>query len=115
MTRALLATGQHTVTAITRTDSQSTLPEGVAVKNVDYSKPETLVEALRGQDALIVTLGGQTPKDTDSALIKAAGEAGVPWVLPNEWAPDTANEALLKDVFVFQSKRGFFHYPHTTR
>lgn len=53
MTEALLKTGKHTVTAITRHDSQSTLPEGVDVKKVDYSKHETIVEALKGQDALV--------------------------------------------------------------
>lgn len=104
MTQALLATGKHTVTAITRADSQSKLPEGVSVKKVDYAQPQTLVEALRGQDALIITLGGLAPKETDLKLIEAAGEAGVAWILPGEWAPDTANEDLVKDVFVFQPK-----------
>lgn len=37
-------------------------------------------------------------------LSNAAGAAGVAWILPNEWAPDTANEALVNDVFVFQPK-----------
>jgi len=76
----------------------------VTTKHVDYDKPETLVEALRGQDALVITLSGHTPKETEARLINAAGEAGVAWILPNEWSPDTANEALVKDVFVFQPK-----------
>ena len=77
------------------------------MKKVDYNEPGTIVEALKGQDALVITLSGQTPnmKDIEMQLIDAAGEAGVPWILPNEWAPDTANEALVKDVFVFQPKR----------
>lgn len=75
---------------------------------VDYSRPETLVTALRGHDALVITLSGFSPKDTEQKLIEAAGEAGVEWILPNEWAPDTANEALVRDVFVFQSKRKHF-------
>lgn len=74
------------------------------VKKVDYNKPETLVDALRGQDALVITLSGHTPKETEMKLVNAAGEAGVGWMLPNEWSPDTANEALVKDVFVFQPK-----------
>ena len=76
----------------------------MSIKKVDYSKPETLVEALRGQDALVITLSGHTPKGTEVQLINAAGEAGVAWILPNEWSPDSANEALVKDVFVFQPK-----------
>ena len=107
----MLKTGRHTVTAITRADNQSKLPEGVIPKTVDYSKPETLVEALRGQDALVITLSGLAPIEIEMQLINAAAEAGVPWILPNEWSPDTANEALVKDVFVFQTKDGHFHLP----
>lgn len=109
MTRALLATGKHTVTALTRADSQSELPEGVIVSKIEYDKPETLVEALKGQDALVITLGGLAPKEIDMKLVNAAGEAGVPWILPGEWAPDTANEGLVKDVFVFQPKGEGLH------
>jgi len=107
MVEALLKTGQHTVTALTRLDSQSKLPDGVITKEVDYDSPQTLVEALKDIDALVITLGGYAPKDTDMKLINAAAKAGVKWVLPNEWAPDTANEDLVKDVFVFKSKREY--------
>lgn len=107
MTEALLKNGKHNITAITREGSDSKVPDGVNVKKIDYEKPETIVEALKGQDALVITLSGFVPKDTQTKLIEAAGEAGVGWILPNEWSPDTANEGLLNDVFVFQSKRGF--------
>lgn len=112
MTEALLKTGKHTITTLTRARSQSKLPDGVISKQVDYKNPETIVEALRGQDALVITLAGGVPKDTDLKLITAAGEAGVKWILPNEWAPDTANEALVKDVFVFQPKGTLSPNPH---
>lgn len=109
MTASLLKTGKHVVTALTRIDSQSKLPDGVSVKKIDYEKPETIVEALKGQDALVITLSGMVHgKDLESILINAAGEAGVPWVLPNEWSPDTANEDLIRDISVFQSKRELF-------
>lgn len=103
MTEALLKTGRHTVTAITRVDSKSQLPQGVQVKKVDYSKTETLVEALNGQDALVITMN-RVAGDAQTSLIDAAGEAGVPWILPNEWSPDTASEALVRDVAGFQAK-----------
>lgn len=74
------------------------------IKKVDYNEPKTIVEALRGQDALVITLSGYTPKGTEEQIINAAGEAGVAWILPNEWSPDTANEEMVKDVFVFQPK-----------
>jgi hypothetical protein len=113
MTEALLKTGKHTITALTRADSQSKLPEGVIVKTIDYSKPETIVEALRGQDALVITLRGFTPREIDIALIKAAGEAGVPWILPNEWATDTANEELAKDLgFETKGKHQLGHFEY---
>lgn len=102
MTEALLKGGKHTVTAITRVDSKSELPKGVEVKKVDYSNHSSLVEALQGQDALIITMGVMAPHDQQSKLIQAAADASVPWVLPNEWAPDTTHEALLKDVPPFQ-------------
>lgn len=101
MTEALFKTGKHIVTAITRVDSQTNLPENVLIKRVDYDKTNTLVNAVSGQDALIITLAGNAPPDTEMKLINAAGEAGVPWIMPNEWAPDTANEALVNDVFIF--------------
>ncbi|KAJ5855668.1 uncharacterized protein N7529_009612 [Penicillium soppii] len=104
MTEALLKTGKHTITALTRAESKGKLPDGVISKPVDYSKPETIVEALKGQDALVIALNGYTPHEIDLALFKAAGEAGVSWILPNEWAPDTANENLIKDIMLFPSK-----------
>ncbi|KAH8813010.1 hypothetical protein F5884DRAFT_751303 [Xylogone sp. PMI_703] len=105
MTEALLKTGRHTVTAITRPETKGTFPQGVVVKEVDYSKPETLVEALRGQEALVITISGHAPiREIEEKLIRAAGEAGVPWILPNEWSPDSAHEGIVNDVFIFKSK-----------
>ena len=104
MAEALIKNGKHTITALTRSDSQSTLPEGIIVKKINYDDQPTLVEALKGQDALIITLGGQASHDIDKALIRAAGEAGVKWILPNEWGPDNTDEAVTRDVFVLQGK-----------
>ncbi|KAK0925788.1 hypothetical protein LTR91_015082 [Friedmanniomyces endolithicus] len=101
MASELLKTGRHTVTAITREDSTSTLPPGVQTAKVNYDDQASLVTALQGQDALIITMGTQAPPDTQSKLLRAAAEAGVPWVLPNEWSPDTTNAGLCRDVFIF--------------
>ena len=100
MAKELVATGKHNVTAITRADSMSKLPDGVRVAKIDYDKPETLVEALKGQDALVITLNVFAQQQQDK-LIQAAGEAGVKWLLPNEWSPDTAHEGLAKEVVGF--------------
>ncbi|KAJ3173979.1 hypothetical protein HDU87_007192 [Geranomyces variabilis] len=103
ITEAILNTGKHSVTALTRVGSQTTLPEGVAKRAVDYDKQETLVEALRGHDALVITVNGQAAvKDIQEQLVKAAEEAGVHWILPNEWSPDSTHEGILKDLPLFQ-------------
>ena len=69
------------VTALTRDDSQSTFPDKVDIRKIDYEKPETLVKALGGQDALIITLSGRAKiQEVEEKLVRAAGEAGVAWM-----------------------------------
>lgn len=104
MVDELLKTGKHTVTAISRMDSQSKLPDGIKIARIDYGKQETIVEALKGQDALIITMSVFADKSQQKSLIDAAGEAGVKWILPNEWAPDTDREDVVKDVSIFQGQ-----------
>lgn len=64
----------------------------------------SLVDAFRGQNVLVITLTGFAGKDTRHRLVDAAIEAGVRYIMPNEWSPDTANEALVADVFPFATK-----------
>lgn len=96
----LLKAGKHQVTAITRAESNAAIPEGVQVAKVSYDDKSSLVAALKGQDALVITMGVLAPKDTQSKLIEAAAEAGVPWVLPNEWGFDKSDDELAKEAFV---------------
>lgn len=105
VTEALLKTGKHKVTAITREDSSNTLPEGVIVKKVNYSNPSTVVEALKGQDVFIITMNVMAPGDTEKKLIEAAAEAGVPWVLPNEWGGDPSQTQMGVDTFLGPAKQ----------
>lgn len=98
ITEAILATGKHTLTAITRADSTSPLPSGVRVAKVDYADPPSLVSALQGQDALVITMGNRAPQDQQTKLIEAAAEAGVRWILPNEYGYDIADPGLHKDI-----------------
>lgn len=97
ITRALVGTGKHTVTALTRAESKSTPPEGCLKKTVDYNDTATLVEALRGQDALIITLN-PTAQAEQPKLIQAAADAGVPWVFPNEWGTDNTNQKVAAEA-----------------
>ena len=100
MAKALIATGKHKVTAITRTDSKSSMPEGATVKKVNYDDKASLVDALKGQDVLIITMAVTAPPETQDKLVDAAAEAGVPWIMPNEYSSDPTNESLQKDILL---------------
>ncbi|GAB7338508.1 hypothetical protein MBLNU457_5259t1 [Dothideomycetes sp. NU457] len=101
---ALLATGKHNITVLTRSPTPLDLPSDVHVARIDYSDPSTLTTALRGQDALIITLSGMSPPSTQTALFAAAASANVPWILPNEWSPDCDHSGLIADAPVFAGK-----------
>ncbi|KAI1498075.1 CipA protein [Biscogniauxia marginata] len=96
----LLKLGKHEVTAITRVDSKAVIPNGVKVAKVDYNDQSTLVKALQDQDALVITMSIRAPKETQSKLVKAAAEANVPYVLPNEWGVDSAKMPFGQDVLM---------------
>ena len=88
ITKSLLAGGKHKVTAITRADGKSPIPDGVTAKKVNYDDQSSLVAALKGQEVLIITMGVMAPPDTQAKLVDAAAAAGVSWILPNEWGFD---------------------------
>jgi hypothetical protein len=94
------------VTVISRPGSTNKLPDGLLILRVDYSGDDisALVEALRGQHALIVTMAVLAPKDTMSKLIRAAAAAGVPYILPNWFGHDGANDALSRDSFLAEMR-----------
>ncbi|KAK8034554.1 hypothetical protein PG993_009549 [Apiospora rasikravindrae] len=96
----LLKAGKHQVTAITRHDSTAVIPDGVKVARVDYADHNSLVAAMRDQDVLIITMSVQAPKEAQLKLVDAAADAGVRWVLPNEWGLDQTNLSLADDAFM---------------
>ncbi|OTA52380.1 NAD(P)-binding protein [Hypoxylon sp. EC38] len=98
----LLKLGKHEITAITRKDSPaaSSIPAGVKVAKVDYDDESTLVDALQGQEALIITMHARAPAETQLKLVRAAAAANVAYVLPNEWGCDMSNEALAKEILL---------------
>lgn len=99
---ALVKQSKHRVTAITRPDSTSILPAGLHdTKKADYSDHDAVVKALDGQEMLIITLGVFAAKDTQQKLVNAAKDAGVKYIMPNEWGMDVSqNEQLGKDVML---------------
>ncbi|EHK18083.1 uncharacterized protein TRIVIDRAFT_67296 [Trichoderma virens Gv29-8] len=94
----LLKTGKHNVTAITRFGSDSELAAGVKVVQVDYDDEQTIVDALKGQQFLFISLAVTAPKDTQAKLIAAAAKAGVSWIMPNSYGLDLANKEVMKDT-----------------
>ena len=69
---------------------------------VDYTGDDdaALVEALRGQQALIITMSFSAPRDTVGKLIGSAAKAGVSYILPNWFGHDAANDSLCSDSFL---------------
>jgi hypothetical protein len=100
MVEEMLKNGKHKITAITRAGSTNKMPEGVHVKKVDYNDQSSLVEALNGQDALVITMGVTAPPEQQIKLIEAAAAANVPWVIPNDWGNDGLNEEAGKDILI---------------
>ncbi|KXG53188.1 uncharacterized protein PGRI_002380 [Penicillium griseofulvum] len=97
---ALLETGKHTVTALSRKDSSNKLPEGVLVVPVDYDDEATIIAALKDQQFLIITMAPTAPRDTHSKLVQAAAKAGVPYVMPNGYAGDIDNIKLGEETML---------------
>jgi len=95
---ALVKTGKHTVTALTRQGSKNEIPSGVKAIPVDYNDESTVIAALKGQQFLIITLAATAPPDTHSKIVHAAAKAGVPHIMPNIFGLDDSNEALIKET-----------------
>lgn len=99
----LLKTGKHQVTILTRS-TNGDFPTGARLAVVNYDDSASLVEALKGQDALVITMNTSAPKDTSPKLIEAAAKAGVSWIIPDEWGVDTTNVEFGKEVFLGPAK-----------
>ncbi|KAF2021060.1 NAD(P)-binding protein [Aaosphaeria arxii CBS 175.79] len=97
---ALLQKGKFKVTAISRQDSTNTPAPGVQIARVDYDQHESLVKALEGQDVLLITMSVGAPPDQQAKLVRAAADAGVPWVLPNEFGNDRSSEQAGRDALI---------------
>ncbi|KAH8731797.1 hypothetical protein GQ44DRAFT_755189 [Phaeosphaeriaceae sp. PMI808] len=95
---ALLAKKQFNITALSRANSKCTFPGDVKIARIDYANPDTITKALKGQDALIITLSVFAPKDTQSKLLHAATTAGIPWVLPNEFGVYNTEAAYVETI-----------------
>ncbi|OTA99483.1 hypothetical protein M426DRAFT_67692 [Hypoxylon sp. CI-4A] len=76
------------VTALTRQGSTQTFPSGVTVKQVDYDSIDTLVDALKGQDAVVSTIGSAAI-GKQIPLIEASAKVGVKRFITSEFGSNT--------------------------
>ncbi|KAK2813637.1 hypothetical protein FQN50_000034 [Emmonsiellopsis sp. PD_5] len=91
ITAALLSTGKHTITALTRADSPNKLPPGILTAPINYNDQTSLITALQHQQFLIITMSPTAPRETHSKLVQAAAAAGVRYVMPNGYGADIEN------------------------
>lgn len=75
---------------MTRAGSRTKLPSSVKSIDVDFSSLDSLKAALKGQDAVVSTLGAFAAAQQTS-LIDAAIAAGVKRFIPSEFGSDTTH------------------------
>lgn len=62
--------------------------------SVDYNDESTIVNALQGQQFLIISMSPTAPRDSHSKLVQAAAKAGVSYIMPNGYGADIDNTKL---------------------
>lgn len=89
------------MTAITRTESQAPVPAGVHVARVNYDDATALAAALKGQQFLAIALNARlAPPDLHGRVVRAAAQAGVPYIMPNVYGNDILHEKLREEDLV---------------
>lgn len=95
------------VTVLLRQSSKSTFPSSVkTVRIPDNLEPqETLIEALKGQDALVLAFAGSSTTQSKT-LIDAAINAGVKHIIPADFGScDSSDPRSLELVPLFKEKK----------
>ena len=86
----MVKSGKFNVTVLKRPSSTTTYPASIKVIEADLSSVTSVTAALRGQDAVVSTVG--TPGlPGQSVLIEAAVAAGVKRFLPSDFGCDLAD------------------------
>ncbi|KAK3109358.1 hypothetical protein LTR53_017470 [Teratosphaeriaceae sp. CCFEE 6253] len=94
------------VTVVTRTESEATFPShpALTVKKGSYTDTSFLEDAFSGQDAVVFAVHFFA-QNAQEGMFEAAAKAGVRWIIPNEYAGDTLNDAMVDLSPAFQPKR----------
>jgi NAD(P)H dehydrogenase (quinone) len=94
-----LQPGAKLVAAVRDPAKAKSLPRGVEVRLADYDRPETLKDAFRGVDKLLLissnVIGSRFPQHR--AVIEAAREAGVPLIVYTSLLHADTSPAALTD------------------
>lgn len=102
MLNAIVKSGKFNVTVLVRSTSKASFPSSVKIVEVDFTSVNSLTDALKGQDALVSTVG--TPGfQGQTLMIDAAIAAGVSRFIPSEFGSDLDNP-LVKPLPVFGYK-----------
>ncbi|KAL9571756.1 hypothetical protein ACKAV7_004080 [Fusarium commune] len=101
ITEQLLKTGKHAITALTRTGSTSKLPDNIKAIPVDYEDEKSIASALKGQQLLIITLAVNVDPEVHHRIVRAAGKAGIRYIIPNIYAANVVieNQGSVDDFF----------------
>jgi uncharacterized protein YbjT (DUF2867 family) len=88
--KSLLAESKLNITVLQRAGSTSTHPKSprVRVESGDYTSPEFLKSALKGQHVLINTVGLGAPPSMTEDLYDAAVAVGIKWIVPGGFGCD---------------------------
>ncbi|KAK8095658.1 hypothetical protein PG999_013680 [Apiospora kogelbergensis] len=90
----LLAAGFQ-VKVLTRQSSNHKFPNSVEVAPVDYDSLDSLIAALKGQDAVVSTLASMA-LEKQLLLVEAASKAGVKRFIPSDFGSDTVHPKTSK-------------------
>lgn len=102
----LLAEPSFTVTVLSRKSSKSTYSDRVQIVRVDDDmSTDSLIEALRGQDALVITMAGSRVEE-QFRLADACMAAGVKRIIPADFGScDSADDVTLKILPLYSGKK----------
>lgn len=90
--------------------SPDTVNSVAPVVHANLDNKEELVDALRGQDAVVVCIARGGAIQAQTTIIDAAVEAGVKLFVPSEFGADTLADSLMDAVPIMQAKRKIINY-----
>ncbi|CVL09281.1 hypothetical protein FPRO06_13431 [Fusarium proliferatum] len=103
--KALLASGIHTITAVQRIEATSKFPPQVIVKCGDLKDESFLANTFQGHDAVVLMPPLTHLVSLQESAVRAAGKAGVRYILPAEFGPDPFASKLIEDNQLLQDKK----------